>query len=75
MTWHFDPATGDVYDHTGALVANLVEDYGWNKTWAGRFPTEVFRVMEDTYDNGSLSQYNQDLSRDAATENIVAGVP
>ena len=74
MTWYFDTSdtTMDVYDHTGALVAESREFGG---SWSGDFPNEVLAVMRESMDGDQPSAYNQALLSDAATENIEQGTP
>jgi hypothetical protein len=76
MTWYFDPSgtTVDIYDHTGALVA---EDREFSGSWSDPpgYPQVVLEVMRESMDGNQPSAYNQTLLADAATGNIEEGTP
>lgn len=74
MTWYVDPLNGDVYDHEGALCANLVDDYGWDRSWRGEFPRLVLSAIYDCLDD-SQSRYNQRALADATCEQVEMGTP
>jgi len=84
MTWHCDPQTGDVYDHTGSLVANLVNDYGWDKSWRGEYPDEIETVMANQIEaNSNIGSGNAPIATEYAVlalidylrEDIQMGTP
>ena len=70
MTCYFDPKTGDVYDHEGAVVGTLEV-----QSWTGDFPREVLNVLRDAMEGTKPSAYNQVLLADMASENIKIGTP
>lgn len=76
MTWLFDPSgtTMDVYDHEGTLVAS---DRSFSGRWTDPpgFPDEVLDVMQESFQTGGPTAYNQQLLRDAALNNIEEGTP
>lgn len=76
MTWHYtvNGSTIDIYDRTGALVA---DDRAFSGSWSD-YPDVVLDVMSEAYDEQAgqgNSRYRQDLLRDAALENIEEGTP
>lgn len=75
MTCWWDAITGDVYDHTGTLVGNLLEDTDWDKTWTGEFPHEVLDVLYAAREGNQPSAYNQELLFCLAAEQIEEGTP
>lgn len=62
----------DVYDHTGALVA---EGYEFGGVWSGDYPNAVLDVLYDARDGESNSKYNQELLFCLAGEQIEMGTP
>lgn len=74
MTCYVDPQNGDVYDHEGTLVGNLVESHDWDRSWSGDFPREALDVLFEARENGR-SAYNQELLFQIAAEQIEMGTP
>lgn len=74
MTCYVDPVSGEVYDHTGAIVGNL-DGTGWDRSWSGDFPREALDILREAMDGDQPSAYNQSLLADMASENIEMGTP
>lgn len=75
MTCYWNPKTGDVYDQTGAIVGNLLEDTDWNQNWGDRFPSEVLDILYEAREGNQPSAYNQELLFCIAAEQIEEGTP
>lgn len=78
MTWYFNPSntTMDVYDHTGALVA---QDREFGGAWSGDFPDKVLEVMDETaveeFQANGITIYALQCLRHGAFELIEEGTP
>ncbi|QIO25424.1 hypothetical protein [Haloarcula sp. JP-L23] len=77
MTWYFSPSNGslDIYDHTGALVA---DGRYYSGGWTGDAPDEVYTVMQneavDAYKAGNTERALRILAN-GAFHDIEEGTP
>jgi len=76
MTWYFDPSSDsiDVYDHTGALVA---EGRAFSGAWSGT-PDMVYEVMADEARKAAAAgnlEYAAAVFADGIADDIEEGTP
>jgi hypothetical protein len=75
MTCWVDPETGDVFDHTGSVVGNIINSHNWEQSWSGDYPDEALDILYQARDVDQTSSYNQQLLFCIAAEQIEIGTP